>query len=112
MCVHDFRVHQSQDFGPTEQEHESENWCDSQAEAAKERCESYMVGTSYLHRSKNRQRHDLQRRGESKAHARDLLQVLLREIDATDGQAPRNERKTFAELCDYFEKHYVRQPST
>jgi hypothetical protein len=50
----------------------------------------------------------LQRRGQSKAHARDLLQALLRDIDATDGQAPRNERKTFAELCDYFEKHYVK----
>jgi integrase len=50
----------------------------------------------------------LQRRGESKAHARDLLQALLREIDATDGQGPLSERKTFAELCDYFEKHYVK----
>jgi integrase len=50
----------------------------------------------------------LQRRGQSKAHARDLLHALLRDIDATDGQAPRNERKTFAELCDYFEKHYVK----
>ena len=32
----------------------------------------------------------------------------MRDIDATEGQAPRNERKTFAELCDYFEKHYVK----
>ena len=53
-------------------------------------------------------RHDLQRRGQNKAHARDLLQVLVREIDATEGQGPLNERKTFAELCDYFEKHYVK----
>jgi integrase len=50
----------------------------------------------------------LQRRGQNKAHARDLLQALLRDIDATDGQAPRNERKTFAELCDYVERHYVK----
>jgi len=57
---------------------------------------------------KTGKRHDLQRRGQGKAHARDLLQALLRDIDATDGQAPRNERKTFAELCDYFEKHYVK----
>ena len=57
---------------------------------------------------KTGKRHDLQRRGNSKAHTRDLLQALLRDIDATDGQAPRNERKTFAELCDYFEKHYVK----
>ena len=57
---------------------------------------------------KTGKRHDLQRRGQDKAHARDLLQALLRDIDATEGQAPRNERKTFAELCDYFEKHYVK----
>jgi integrase len=57
---------------------------------------------------KTGKRHDLQRRGQSKAHARDLLQALLRDIDATDGQAPRNERNTFAELCNYFEKHYVK----
>src|ERR1044072_8262195 len=57
---------------------------------------------------KTGKRHDLQRRGENKAHARDLLQALLRDIDATDGQAPRKERQTFAELCDYFEKHYVK----
>jgi hypothetical protein len=57
---------------------------------------------------KTGKRHDLQGRGQSKAHARDLLQALLRDIDATDGQAPRNERKTFTELCDYFEKHYVK----
>lgn len=57
---------------------------------------------------KTGKRHDLQRRGEDKAHARDLLQALLREIDATEGQGPLSERKTFAELCDYFEKHYVK----
>jgi len=57
---------------------------------------------------KTNKRHDLQRRGQSKANARDLLQALLREIDATDGQGPLNERKTFAELCDYFERHYVK----
>jgi integrase len=57
---------------------------------------------------KTGKRHDLQRRGQNKAHARDLLQALLRDIDATEGQAPRNERKAFAELCDYFEKHYVK----
>ena len=36
------------------------------------------------------------------------MQVLLREIDATEGQGPLNERKTFVELCDYFEMHYVK----
>jgi hypothetical protein len=36
------------------------------------------------------------------------LQALLRDIDATDGQGPLSERKTFAELCDYFEKYYVK----
>ena len=56
-------------------------------------------------------RHDLQRRGDDKTHDRDLLQALLRDIDATGGQSPRHERNTFAELCDYFEKHYVKPPS-
>ena len=46
---------------------------------------------------KTGKRRDLQRRAESKAHGRDLLQALLREIDATDGQGPLSERKTFAE---------------
>lgn len=32
---------------------------------------------------KTGKRHDLQRRGESKARARDLLQALLRDVDAT-----------------------------
>ena len=50
---------------------------------------------------KTDKRHDLQRRGQSKAHARDLLLALLREIDVTEGQGPLSERKTFAELCDY-----------
>jgi hypothetical protein len=36
------------------------------------------------------------------------MQELLRDIDSTDGQAPHNERMTFAELCDYFEKYYVK----
>jgi hypothetical protein len=27
---------------------------------------------------------------------------------ATDCQSPRHERNTFAEHCDYFEKHYVK----
>lgn len=57
---------------------------------------------------KTGKRRDLQRRAESKSHGRDLLQALLREIDATDGQGPLSERKTFAELCDYFERHYVK----
>jgi len=50
---------------------------------------------------KTGKRNDLQRRGQNKAHARDLLQALLRDIDATDGQAPHNERMAFADLCDY-----------
>ena len=37
------------------------------------------------------------------------MQALLRDIGATDGQAPHNERMTFTDLCDYFEKHYVRE---
>ena len=50
-------------------------------------------GTSYVVDPKTGKRHDLQRRGQSKAHARDLLQALLRDIDATEGKAPRNEER-------------------
>jgi len=61
---------------------------------------------------KTGKRHDLQRRGQSKAHARDLLQALLDEIDATEGQGPLNERKTFAELCDYLVIIYLTRVSS
>ena len=69
--------------------------------------ETWWARVTYID-PKTGKRHDLQRRAESKAHARDLMQELLRDIDATDGQAPRNDRMNFAELCDYFEKHYVK----
>mgnify|MGYP001447633776 CR=1 FL=1 len=53
-------------------------------------------------------RRDLQRRAESKAHARDLVHSLVKEIDTTDGRSLAYERKTFAELADYYEKHYLK----
>jgi integrase len=53
-------------------------------------------------------RRDLQRRAESKAHARDLVHSLVNEIDTTEGRSLAHERKTFAELADYYEKHYLK----
>jgi len=52
--------------------------------------------------------HDLQRRATSKAHAGDVRDALLRDVDNTDGQAVKTERMTFQDLCDYFERHYVK----
>jgi|SRR5215831_152953 len=53
-------------------------------------------------------RRDLQRRATSKADAKDRVHELLKEIDATDGRTLAHERRTFAELADYYEKHYLK----
>ncbi len=57
---------------------------------------------------KTAKRHDLQRRADSKAHAGDLRDALIRDVDNTDGQAIKAERMTFADLCNYLEKHYFK----
>jgi len=57
---------------------------------------------------KTGKQHDLQRRATSKAHAADLRDSLLRDVDNTDGQAVKTDRMTFNDLCDYFEQHYVK----
>lgn len=51
---------------------------------------------------------DLQRRADSKAHAGDLRDSLLRDINKTAGRSVGSEQKTFADLCHYFEQHYVK----
>jgi hypothetical protein len=53
-------------------------------------------------------RRDLQRRADSKADAWDLVHSLVREIDTTDGRTLAHERKTFAQLAGYYEKHYLK----
>ncbi|CAN5890028.1 hypothetical protein BH18ACI4_BH18ACI4_16470 [soil metagenome] len=53
-------------------------------------------------------RRDLQRRAESKADAWDLVHSLVNEIDTTDGRTLAHERKTFAHLAGYYEKHYLK----
>lgn len=54
------------------------------------------------------QRHDRQRRAESKANAKELMHDLLTELDTTDGRTLAHERKTFLELAEYFSKHYLK----
>lgn len=51
---------------------------------------------------------DLQRRAPSKVAAGDLRDSLKRELEKTHGGVARSKRKTFNDLCDYFEKHYVK----
>jgi len=51
---------------------------------------------------------DLSRRADTKVAAGDLRDKLKRDINKTAGRSVGNEDKTFADLCDYFEKHYVK----
>jgi len=53
-------------------------------------------------------RRDLQRRADSKADARDRVHDLIKEIDTTDGRTLAHERKTFLDLANYYEKHYLK----
>ncbi len=53
-------------------------------------------------------RRDLQRRADGKADARDLVHGLVNEIDTADGRTLAHERKTFAHLTDYYDKHYLK----
>jgi integrase len=52
-------------------------------------------------------RKDLQRRAESKAHAEELREQLVKEYDNGGQAALESERMTFAELCDYYKAHYL-----
>ena len=56
------------------------------------------------------QRHDRQRRAQYKAHAKELLEDLLKEYDKTDGRGLAHESKTFKDLADHYEKHYAKEP--
>jgi integrase len=50
---------------------------------------------------------DLQRKAEGRAHARELVQALLTEFDASDGRAFLYENKTFLDLANYFREHFL-----
>lgn len=52
-------------------------------------------------------RRDLQRKAEGRAHAREMVQALLAEFDATDGRAFLHEKKTFSDLANYFREHFL-----
>lgn len=52
-------------------------------------------------------RRDLQRKAEGRAHAREMVQALLAEFDATDGRAFLHENKTFSDLANYFREHFL-----
>jgi integrase len=52
---------------------------------------------------------DLQRRAESKAAAKDICNKLVADIKKTAGRIVGNERKTVADLCDHYEKTYVKE---
>ena len=52
-------------------------------------------------------RKDKLRRAESRTHARELIQEMLREVDEYGEDALDNKDKTFAELADHYETHYL-----
>ena len=54
------------------------------------------------------QRHDRQRRAESKIHAKELVHTLLAEVDKTGGRSLAKEHMTFLDLATYFEKQYLK----
>src|SRR6266536_4939313 len=47
-------------------------------------------------------------RAESKSHAKDLVQDLIAEVDATGGRSLAKEHMTFLDLATYFEKQYLK----
>jgi len=53
--------------------------------------------------------HDLSRRATSYANAIDKRDQLVAEIEATNGRSIGTERMTFADLCDYYEKKYLKE---
>lgn len=53
-------------------------------------------------------RRDHQRRAENRAHAKELMQKLVAEYDATGGRSLQYERQTFAELAARYEAHYLK----
>jgi integrase len=54
-------------------------------------------------------RRNLVRSARTKAEAREIVERLTRELDASDGRSAEHERATFEQLADYYASHYVRQ---
>jgi len=52
---------------------------------------------------------DLQRRADSRSDAIDKRDTLINDIKKTAGRSVGSERMTFADLCDYYERHYVKE---
>lgn len=52
-------------------------------------------------------RKDKLRRAESRTHARELIQEMLSEVNQYGEDALDNKDKTFAELADHYETHYL-----
>lgn len=53
------------------------------------------------------QRHDFTRRAKNRADAKDKQHALVREVEQSEGRTVLNERKTFAELADFFESAFL-----
>lgn len=52
-------------------------------------------------------RRDLQRRAEGMAHAKEIRERLVRDRDKGGARVFETENKTFADLCAYYEHHYL-----
>src|SRR5688572_22197898 len=52
---------------------------------------------------------DLQRRADSRTDAIDKRDKLKADIEKSAGRSVGSERMTMTELCDYYERHYVKE---
>lgn len=52
-------------------------------------------------------RKDKLKRADSRTHARELIQEMLREVDDYGTEALDHRDRTFADLADHYEKHYL-----
>lgn len=53
-------------------------------------------------------RRDIIRRARTRTHARELIREIINELDQMGGRIFDGSRMTFAELAEYFEKHYLK----
>jgi integrase len=55
-------------------------------------------------------RKDVRRRAENRSAARDLIKDMLRDLDDHGETALDNRNRTFADLADHYEEHYLTEP--
>lgn len=72
-------------------------------------CKNRAWWARFIYVDESGMRHDLRRKATSKAHARELADDLASEYNTNGGGALKQERITFAQLADHYEKHYYKE---